>query len=542
MVDSCHSGGFLDSLVNLADLTITATDAELKSYGDIDPPLFDDNRDDEGMEFTSGFVEDWQGILGDPDKSAEVQDRGGRAGANSWRVLASESFISAREKDAAYAFGWTNPQLAFGSPATKTADGYRADASVQLVTRNGQGSCGYPEGYQSTLELGVGGGGMSTFQPGTNDIDTGRLNDDFSFLVSREDGGESYEGQLDPATLQASGTTTYIDASGCQTDWLYTFKPLQVDFQTGSSTGMSDGPSVPWKTGLALIETASGQADYLLQTFQGRTVESARFGLVELPLPDADQPVRDTDFGFAPLGLKLLSPQGVLQLSQAQIAAGPYPLPMDLLTNFPESPPLESLFGLVVESPKRTLLVADDRLLRWDMDEDFLDELYPDPAFPWPEGEQIFRSTVPFMQSPDLLFVPGSTGFLLNLDQPEASATLDFSSFGSLFDFSPVNFDPSLLSVSAEDGVFLLPVTELHGEGPVARPVKSSSPSIPPGPHGWLRAGDQSAFLVHAEGSRLWAQFGGDETLIADIGVDILDLTFYQAPIEPIISLWQPPE
>jgi hypothetical protein len=523
-------------------LTITATDAELKSYGDIDPPFFDDNRDDEGMEFTSGFVEDWQGIFDDADKLADVQNRGGRAGANAWRVLASESFISAREKDAAYAFGWTNPQLAFGSPATKTADGYRADAEVQLVTSDGQGSCGYPEGYQSTLELGVGGGGMSTFQPGTNDIDTGRLNDDFSFSVSREDGGESYEGQLDPATLQASGTTIYVDSSGCQTDWLYTFKPIQVDFQTGISTGMSDGASVPWKNELTLIETGPGQADYLLQTFQGRTVDLTRFGLVELPLPEGDESVQDTDFGFAPLGLKLLSQQGVLQLSQAQIAAGPYPLPLIQLTNFPESPPLESLFGLVVESPKRTLLVADDRLLRWDMDENFLDELYPDPAFPWPEGEQIFKSTVPFMLSPDLLFVPGTTSFLLNLDQPEASATLDFSSFGSLFDFSPVNFDQSLLSVSAEDGVFLLQVSELNGEGPVAKPIKSSSPSIPPGPHGWLRAGDESPFLVHAEGSRLWAQLGGDETLIADIGVDILDLTFHQAPVEPVTSLWQPPE
>jgi hypothetical protein len=68
------------------------------------------------------------------------------------------------------------------------------------------------------------------------------------------------------------------------------------------------------------------------------------------------------------------------------------------------------------------------------------------------------------------------------------------------------------------------------GGGVIAPPPKTSSPAIPAGPHGWLSGSDQVPFLVHADGTQLFAEIDGQRTLIVDTGTKILDLQFYLAP------------
>ncbi len=59
IIDACHSGSFVDDLEDLDNVAIvlTATDADHSSYGDLDGEG-DPNPEDEGGEWTSGFLED----------------------------------------------------------------------------------------------------------------------------------------------------------------------------------------------------------------------------------------------------------------------------------------------------------------------------------------------------------------------------------------------------------------------------------------------------------------------------------------------------
>jgi hypothetical protein len=118
IVDSCKSGSFIDSLKEVADVTITSTNPTDPGWGDVDRDN-DPNPDDKGGEFTSGFVEDWNQILHDPAEVARVAARAERRGENFWEALAGESYVTAVEKDAAYINGMSFPMIEHGGPATK---------------------------------------------------------------------------------------------------------------------------------------------------------------------------------------------------------------------------------------------------------------------------------------------------------------------------------------------------------------------------------------------------------------------------------------
>jgi hypothetical protein len=121
VIDSCHSGSFTNSLTSVADVTITSTDQASAAYGDIDNMggKQDSNPGDRGLEYTSGFVEDWKSILADPDESQRVRDRAKQQGFNFWESLAPASHLSAVEKDLANNLGWTGPILVYGQPQTR---------------------------------------------------------------------------------------------------------------------------------------------------------------------------------------------------------------------------------------------------------------------------------------------------------------------------------------------------------------------------------------------------------------------------------------
>ena len=121
VLDSCHSGSFADSLSGVADVTIASTDSTSPAYGDIDDMggKKDSNPEDRGLEYTSGFVEDWRQILADPAETSRVRQVASRQGLNFWETLAPQSHVSAVEKDLANNLGWTGPVVVYGKPQTR---------------------------------------------------------------------------------------------------------------------------------------------------------------------------------------------------------------------------------------------------------------------------------------------------------------------------------------------------------------------------------------------------------------------------------------
>jgi hypothetical protein len=118
ILDACYSGSFTDGLREYADITVTSTGPQDVGYADYDPDT-DPNPDDQGTEFSSGFIEDWIEIISDPDEVERVRKKGEERGDNFWEALVSESYLSALEKDATYQGGWTFPQLLRGLPGTR---------------------------------------------------------------------------------------------------------------------------------------------------------------------------------------------------------------------------------------------------------------------------------------------------------------------------------------------------------------------------------------------------------------------------------------
>jgi len=131
VVQGCFSGLYLDGLNDLADLTITSTDALTVSYMDIDPHPIDSflpfvntddvNPSDRGSEFSSGFWEDWRGVREDPAQQAIAKDKAARTATGYWSNVAGTSFVSAVEKDAAVRYELEFPHAVWGSQATRPA-------------------------------------------------------------------------------------------------------------------------------------------------------------------------------------------------------------------------------------------------------------------------------------------------------------------------------------------------------------------------------------------------------------------------------------
>jgi hypothetical protein len=118
ILDTCHSGSFSAELKAYADLTVTSTNSTTSAYSDIDPSE-DPNPDDQGGEFTSGFIADWNEILADPARRKIVEQNAKLPGRNFWEALTAASFESAVAKDAAYLTGKTTPLITPGDPQTK---------------------------------------------------------------------------------------------------------------------------------------------------------------------------------------------------------------------------------------------------------------------------------------------------------------------------------------------------------------------------------------------------------------------------------------
>jgi hypothetical protein len=125
VIDGCHSGGMIDGLADVADLTVTATSQELKSTGDKDKlaVLFDQTSDpdpeDEGMEFTSAVVRSLDELKADPEQVERITAAAADNGVSFTEELVRNAFNRSRMYDVNQISGYTDPQIAAGSAKTK---------------------------------------------------------------------------------------------------------------------------------------------------------------------------------------------------------------------------------------------------------------------------------------------------------------------------------------------------------------------------------------------------------------------------------------
>jgi hypothetical protein len=113
MLDGCHSGGMLDSLSCVSDLTVTATDEEHSSYGDLD--VGDPNPADSGGEWTSSMLTCWNTLMESEETRTALGERAQAASANFFTQLIGECFAGAAEHDEAQQRGLTFPQQQKGA-------------------------------------------------------------------------------------------------------------------------------------------------------------------------------------------------------------------------------------------------------------------------------------------------------------------------------------------------------------------------------------------------------------------------------------------
>jgi hypothetical protein len=129
IVSACDSGSFVEPLKDVADLTMTATDASSATYFDMDTLLMvfgglmaiDLNPFDEGGEYTSSLIEGWEDILEDPAKMEKVNQRVKNEGITFMQALLSESYREGKIYDLGARY-FSSPQESFGSPKTDCTD------------------------------------------------------------------------------------------------------------------------------------------------------------------------------------------------------------------------------------------------------------------------------------------------------------------------------------------------------------------------------------------------------------------------------------
>jgi len=124
ILQGCYTGSWIKDLEGVANLTITATDADYQSYGDFDTRFWlfgtlftniDLNPFDEGSEYTSSLVASWEEILGDPDLLDEIEQRTKDEGISFLQALISEAHKEGYWLDLAARLKLSYPQISFGS-------------------------------------------------------------------------------------------------------------------------------------------------------------------------------------------------------------------------------------------------------------------------------------------------------------------------------------------------------------------------------------------------------------------------------------------
>ncbi|MFQ5491107.1 MAG: hypothetical protein ACE5GE_10325 [Phycisphaerae bacterium] len=99
---------------------------------------------------------------------------------------------------------------------------------VKASFTEGANDCGNVEAFDDRLNITIEGGTITIEQSSTGDVNTGDIDGQGSFLAMRDDGGESYEGQIDDLCC-GTATNVYTNPEDCTTTYAVTFFPIEVD-------------------------------------------------------------------------------------------------------------------------------------------------------------------------------------------------------------------------------------------------------------------------------------------------------------------------
>ena len=98
---------------------------------------------------------------------------------------------------------------------------------VHASFSEGVNECGNLEAFNDRLNVTIAGETITLEQPSTGDVNEGDIDADGSFFAMREDGAESYEGQIDDLCC-GTATNNYTDMNDCTTTYQVIFVPIEI--------------------------------------------------------------------------------------------------------------------------------------------------------------------------------------------------------------------------------------------------------------------------------------------------------------------------
>jgi len=310
ILQACKSGSFVNDLKDVADLTMTSTNATFPSFGDLDfavslisPVLGTDlNPLDEGSEYISSLVSGWLGILDDPELLEEVKQRAKDEGISFMDALISQAYEEGSIYDLPARLQWSHPQTEYGSKKTKPAD--PTGTPIPTITSTPEPTPTSKEESRFNLSLGdykvsmapkKDDGGHKGFigMPGTIKLTVKKgsikIEGPFPFVTVT---GE----MADDGTISASGQGTVAGYGNVQVTFQGSISDghMEGDYVMGASGGLPGGRSITYGlSGDKLVPTPTptpdprvGKVNGFFEIYNARFEAGDAAGLLALLHPE----------------------------------------------------------------------------------------------------------------------------------------------------------------------------------------------------------------------------------------------------------------
>lgn len=289
-IHACHSGGFLDSMQQVADLTMVSTSEDGFSMPDTDAGTGggrtwtpDPNPSDRGSENTSGMVEGLRQIAAGDERRAEIEERIAESGESFLQAAAALSFGHAMSVDFGAINGLTRPATRMGnddvvSCAPPVEGDYRCAFTVDDDPRNHGPFIGMPDSLTLPIVL----------VPGTTDL-------------VRVDGPAPFvpvEGVLRPEVRTfwgtGSGTVAGFSDVGVALDLILTYEGAEGTYEMGTGGGLPGAEPIVYAVACSRDDETPPSGEETPEAFYEQFVTAMNEGDAEWPLGRLHPSVVDT--------------------------------------------------------------------------------------------------------------------------------------------------------------------------------------------------------------------------------------------------------
>ena len=280
-IHACHSGGFLDSMQQVADLTMVSTSEDGFSMADTDglpsrgrtwKP--DPNPTDRGSENTSGMVEGLHQVAADPQRQAEIRERIADTGESFLLAAAGLSFGHAMSVDFAAINGLTRPATRMGNEGAISCD----------PPIEGDYDCGF------TIDTDLGLHGSHIQMPAANPLGFLRLSDELDrFRVGGSPPFVPVEGTIRPEnhfTGTGTGVVAGFDDVEVSLDLILTYGSAEGTYEMGTGGRLPGGESITYAVSCTRSDEdpGAGEGVETPQAFYEQFVTAMNTGDVDWPL------------------------------------------------------------------------------------------------------------------------------------------------------------------------------------------------------------------------------------------------------------------